>query len=64
VITRYTKDEAGIDELCAEGATIHLERLNDRDWSLIVDCGEQRVHLSVRKVFEVEAFGVITEDPK
>jgi hypothetical protein len=57
MITRYTKDKDGIDELCAKDATVHLERLNNRDWMLIVECGDQRVHLNVRKVFEVEVIG-------
>jgi hypothetical protein len=58
MITRYTKDADGIDELCATGADIHLERLNGRDWCLIIYCGDQRVHLNVRKVFEVETAGI------
>lgn len=55
---RYTKDEDGIDELVASNAFVHLERLNDRDWMLIVECGKQRVHLTVRKVVEFETEGL------
>ncbi len=55
MITRYTRDDDGIDELVARNADVHLERLNERDWMLIVLSGEQRVHLTVRKVREFEA---------
>jgi hypothetical protein len=58
VISRYTKDADGIDELCASRSYVHLERLNDHDWMLIVECGKQRVHLTVRDVSEVETEGM------
>ena len=61
MITRYTKDTDGIDELCANDATVHLERLSERDWMLIVECGEQRVHLTVSRVREYETVGVQPE---
>lgn len=55
-IERYTIDDDGIDDIVARRSTIHLERLNSRDWSLIIECRKQRIHLNARNVrlFEAE----------
>jgi hypothetical protein len=54
MIVRYTKDADGIDELVATRARVHLERLNERDWMLIVESNKQRIHLTVGRVHEWE----------
>lgn len=54
MISRYTRDADGIDELVATRASVHLERLNDRDWMLIVESCGKRVHLNVSRVREYE----------
>lgn len=57
-ILRYTHDDDGIDELVARRSAVHLERLNEHDWMLVVSCGNQRVHLTVQNVTEFETENV------
>lgn len=38
-------DEGGLDEVVASGAYVHLERMSDREWCLIVEAGGKRSHV-------------------
>ena len=51
-------DDAGeLDEVCASDATVHLERMDDDVWSLILEKPGQRVALTIhRQRREVRVF--------
>lgn len=63
-LVRETYDEAlykgegrVLDEIVAEGASVHIERLSKRNWMVIVDVAGETLHMNVRDLSMYERTG-------
>lgn len=50
----YKGEGRVLDEIVARGAFVHIERMNKRDWMVIVEVAGETIHMDVRDLFLYE----------
>ena len=51
---RFNAD-ASLDEVVAEGASFHLEKMGDTHWWMWVQCGDKGVHINLTARGKIKA---------